>query len=47
MASSLGVQLVYRDRYKASLSWTSFFGGNDYSTVDDRDYVAASVGMSF
>lgn len=47
MASSLGVQLVYRDRYKASLSWTSFFGSNDYSTVDDRDYVAASVGMSF
>lgn len=47
MASSLGLQLVYRDRYKANLSWTSFFGSNDYSTVDDRDYVAASISLSF
>ena len=47
MATTLGLQAVYLDRYKANASWTSFFGSNDYSTVDDRDYLAFSVSMSF
>ncbi len=47
MATTLGLQAVYQDRYKANASWTSFFGSNDYSTVDDRDYLALSVSMSF
>jgi hypothetical protein len=47
MATTLGLQAVYLDRYKANASWTSFFGSNDYSTVNDRDYLALSVSMSF
>lgn len=47
MATTIGVQADYLDRYKANASWTSFFGNNDYSTVDDRDYLALSVSVSF
>lgn len=47
MATTLGLQADYLDRYKANASWTSFFGNNDYSTVDDRDYLALSVSISF
>lgn len=47
MATTLAMQLVYQERYKASVSWTSFFGDNDYSTVDDRDYLALSIALSF
>lgn len=45
-AISLGLAADYQNTYTASLSYTNFFGGK-YSTVDDRDFVALSVGMTF
>ncbi|MDP9942155.1 DUF1302 domain-containing protein [Ectopseudomonas alcaliphila] len=45
-AISLGLDAEYQNTYSASLSYTNFFDGK-YSTVDDRDFVALSFGMSF
>lgn len=45
-AISLGVDAEYQNTYTASLAYTNFFGG-DYTTVDDRDFVALSVGVNF
>lgn len=45
-AVSLGVDAEYQNTYTASLNYTNFFGG-DYSTVDDRDFVALSFGVNF
>jgi hypothetical protein len=45
-AISLGLDAEYQNTYTASLNYTNFFGG-DYSTVDDRDFVALSVGVNF
>ncbi|MBA1378188.1 DUF1302 domain-containing protein [Pseudomonas brassicacearum] len=45
-AVSLGLDAEYQNTYNASLAYTNFFGG-DFSTVDDRDFVALSVGVNF
>ncbi|NWB90445.1 DUF1302 domain-containing protein [Pseudomonas agarici] len=45
-AVSLGLDAEYQNTYTASLAYTNFFGGA-YSTVDDRDFVALSVGVNF
>ncbi|ROM97227.1 DUF1302 domain-containing protein [Pseudomonas brassicacearum] len=45
-AVSLGLDAEYQNTYTASLAYTNFFGGK-YSTVDDRDFVALSVGVNF
>jgi len=44
MDLSLGAD--YLSIYKASLSYTRYFGG-DYSTIKDRDFASVSVGMQF
>ncbi|PHN37005.1 DUF1302 domain-containing protein [Pseudomonas sp. ICMP 564] len=45
-AVSLGLDAEYQNTYTASLAYTNFFGGK-FSTVDDRDFVALSVGANF
>lgn len=45
-AVSLGLDAEYQNTYNASLAYTNFFGG-DFSTVDDRDFLALSVGVTF
>ncbi|WP_106805136.1 DUF1302 domain-containing protein [Pseudomonas sp. S5D5] len=45
-AVSLGLDAEYQNTYTASLAYTNFFGGK-YSTVDDRDFIALSVGANF
>ncbi|KJZ33144.1 MULTISPECIES: DUF1302 domain-containing protein [Pseudomonas] len=45
-AVSLGVDAEYQNTYNASLAYTNFFDGK-YTTVDDRDFVALSVGVNF
>ncbi|RBP32315.1 uncharacterized protein DUF1302 [Marinobacter pelagius] len=42
----LGLDATYQNSYKASLSYTTYFGG-DYNETNDRDFVAASVSYSF
>ncbi|MFB4403049.1 DUF1302 domain-containing protein [Pseudomonas inefficax] len=45
-AVSLGLDAEYQNTYTASLSYTNFFDG-EYTTVDDRDFVALSFGVNF
>ena len=45
-AVSIGLAADYANKYNASLSYTSFFDGK-YNTNVDRDFVAASVSVSF
>lgn len=42
----LGLDATYQNVYKASLSYTNYFGGN-YNETNDRDFVAASISYSF
>ncbi|OPA93257.1 adhesin [Pseudomonas fluorescens] len=45
-AVSLGLDAEYQNTYTASLNYTNFFGG-EFSTVNDRDFVALSFGANF
>ncbi len=45
-AVSLGLDAEYQNTYTASLNYTNFFGG-DFTTVNDRDFVALSLGVNF
>ncbi|WP_213875256.1 DUF1302 domain-containing protein [Pseudomonas sp. dw_358] len=45
-AISLGIDADYQNTYTVGLSYTNFFDGK-YSTIDDRDFVALSAGMTF
>ncbi|MBH8611649.1 DUF1302 domain-containing protein [Pseudomonas mohnii] len=45
-AVSLGLDAEYQNTYTASLAYTNFFDGK-YTTVDDRDFVALSLGVNF
>jgi hypothetical protein len=45
-ALSLGLNAEYLNRYTASLSYTSFSGG-DYNTIKDRDFASLSFSVSF
>ncbi|KAF1052277.1 MAG: hypothetical protein GAK43_02020 [Stenotrophomonas maltophilia] len=45
-AISLGVDADYQNTYTASLSYTNYFGG-EYNPVNDRDFIALSVGVNF
>ncbi len=43
---SMGIDANYLSTYKASLSYTQFWGG-EFSRKGDRDYMTASVGVQF
>ncbi|CAJ0571067.1 unnamed protein product, partial [Mesorhabditis spiculigera] len=45
-AISIGVNAKYLSNYEASLSYTDYFGG-DYNTLVDRDFLSASIGVTF
>ncbi|SFR49518.1 Protein of unknown function [Marinobacter gudaonensis] len=42
----LGLDATYQNAYKASISYTNYFGG-EYNEISDRDFIAASVSYSF
>ena len=42
----LGVDATYQNAYKASVSYTNYFGG-DFNVTNDRDFVSASISYSF
>ncbi len=42
----IGVDADYQNSYKATLSYTNYFGG-EYNVINDRDFIAASVSYSF
>jgi hypothetical protein len=45
-ALSLSLSGEYLNRYKADLSYTSFFGA-DYDDLDDRDFISLSFSVAF
>ncbi|WP_299734991.1 DUF1302 domain-containing protein [uncultured Endozoicomonas sp.] len=47
MATTLGLDAIYLDNYKAAFAYTNFFGNNKYSTRDDRDFISFSLSASF
>ena len=46
---ALGVSLtgVYMNDYSVELAYNAFFGSNDYSTLDDRDFASVSLKADF
>ncbi|MBV7556195.1 DUF1302 domain-containing protein [Pseudomonas sp. PDM28] len=46
---ALGVSLtgVYMNDYSVELAYNAFFGSNDYSTLDDRDFASVSFKADF
>ncbi|KII33674.1 hypothetical protein NL64_09220 [Pseudomonas fluorescens] len=46
---ALGVSLtgIYMNDYSVELAYNSFFGSNDYSTFDDRDFASVSFKADF
>lgn len=46
-AVGLAVAAQYKNKYSAELSYNNFFGSNDFSTIDDRDFVAVNLKVSF
>jgi len=47
MSLAAGVSATYQQKYAAELAYTSFFGSNDFSTVDDRDFASLALKVNF
>lgn len=47
MALSAGVSATYQQKYTAELAYTNFFGSNDFSVLDDRDFASLVFKMNF
>lgn len=47
MAISAGVSATYQKKYVTELSYTNFFGSNEFSVLDDRDFAALSFKANF
>ncbi|MGE8683965.1 MAG: DUF1302 domain-containing protein [Acinetobacter sp.] len=47
MAISAGISATYQKKYTAELGYTNFFGSNDYSILDDRDFASLTFKTSF
>ena len=47
MAISVGVSATYQKKYTAEIGYTNFFGNNEFSTLDDRDFASLVFKTSF
>nr|WP_228200154.1 DUF1302 domain-containing protein [Acinetobacter tianfuensis] len=47
MAVGVGISATYQKKYSAELAYNNFFGSNDFSTIDDRDYASLVFKMNF
>ena len=47
MAASLGAKFKYLNNWKATLRYTTFWGGKQTHRNHDRDNISASVTYSF
>ncbi len=47
MAAGLSLRADYLNKYSATVGYTTFFGGEPYNFLNDRDNVSASVSVSF
>ncbi|AHL74384.1 hypothetical protein CH92_04495 [Stutzerimonas stutzeri] len=46
-ALGLALTVDYRNEYSLELAYNSFFGSNEFSLIDDRDYASVTVKASF
>ncbi len=46
-AIGLALNADYLNAYKASISYTNFFGGDFYNEINDRDFVSVNLSYSF
>ncbi|MNF60788.1 hypothetical protein D3C76_1327920 [compost metagenome] len=46
-AVGLSLTFNYLNDYSLELGYNEFFGSNDYSTLDDRDFVSVSLKADF
>ncbi|MDH1265660.1 DUF1302 domain-containing protein [Pseudomonas sp. GD03944] len=46
-ALGLALTFDYRNEYSLELAYNSFFGSNEFSLIDDRDYASVTVKASF
>ncbi|OTG91184.1 DUF1302 domain-containing protein [Acinetobacter sp. ANC 3832] len=47
MAISAGVSATYQKKYVTELSYTNFFGSNEFSVLDDRDFASLVFKVNF
>jgi hypothetical protein len=47
MAAGVGIAATYQKKYSAEIAYQNFFGSNDFSTIDDRDYASMVFKMNF
>lgn len=46
-AAGLALTFDYRNNYSLELAYNSFFGSNEFSTIDDRDFASVTLKASF
>ncbi|MFJ4067196.1 DUF1302 domain-containing protein [Pseudomonas sp. NPDC089996] len=46
-AAGVALTFDYRNDYSLELAYNGFFGSNDYSTIDDRDFASVTLKASF
>ncbi|TDF83806.1 DUF1302 domain-containing protein [Pseudomonas sp. H9] len=46
-AAGLSLTFDYRNNYSLELAYNAFFGSNDFSTLDDRDFASVTAKASF
>ncbi|HIE1866400.1 DUF1302 domain-containing protein [Pseudomonas aeruginosa] len=46
-ATGLALAFDYRNNYSLELAYNSFFGSNEFSTLDDRDFASVTLKASF
>ncbi|MNP86253.1 hypothetical protein D3C76_1863760 [compost metagenome] len=46
---ALGLSLLfeYRNDYSLEFAYNDFFGSNDFTTLDDRDFASVNLKVSF
>lgn len=47
MSVGAAVSATYQNKYTAELAYTNFFGSNDFSVIDDRDFASLVFKMNF
>lgn len=47
MSIAATVSATYQQKYTAEIAYTNFFGSNDFSTIDDRDFASLVFKVNF
>ncbi|TCM66805.1 uncharacterized protein DUF1302 [Acinetobacter calcoaceticus] len=47
MAIGAALSMTYKQKYSAEIGYQSFFGSNEYSVIDDRDFASLVLKMNY